>query len=101
MLLTASSALSQGVIDGSRVPKEWRDFRAQGDERRFDCSVSPIKPRLNYSFRFQTGYVVQVPMRQYVGKAHWIATSPGPENKERSPDIFLMRLSAPGRDTPK
>jgi hypothetical protein len=97
MLLTASSALSQGVIDASRVPKEWRDFRAQGDERRFDCSVSPIKPRLNYSFRFQTGYVVQVPMRQYVGKAHWIATlfRVTPENSERSPVYFLMRLRLP------
>lgn len=97
MLLTASTALSQGIIDVSRLPKEWQDFRVHGDERKFTCNVTPIKPRLNYSFRFQTGYVVQVPMRQYVGKAHWIATlfRVTPENSERSPVYFLTRLRLP------
>ena len=90
LLLAAASALAQVVVDVSKVPEEWRDLQAHKGEPKLDCSVAPIKPRLNYSFRFQTGYVVQVPMRQYFGKGLWIATlmRVTPEEEERQP-VYL------------
>jgi hypothetical protein len=90
LLLAMSPAFGQVVVEASKVPEEWRDLQAHKGEPKLDCSVAPVKPQLNYSFRFQTGYVVHVPMRQYLGKGHWIATlvRVTPEEKERQP-VYL------------
>ena len=43
------------------------------NDRPMQCDVTPAKPSLNYSFRFQAGYSVQVPMNQYRGPGHSLA----------------------------
>ena len=43
------------------------------NERPLHCDVTPLKPVLNYSFRFQAGYAVRVPMSQYRGPDHTLA----------------------------
>ena len=98
MFLVASSALAQGVIDPAKLPAEWQDFESVKQQApKLACSVTPIKPRLNYSFRFQTGFVVQVPMRQYRGKDHWMATlfRVTPEAGDRPPVYFLTTAKLP------
>jgi hypothetical protein len=97
LLLMASSAFGQVVIDRSRVPREWQDFRPLKDEAKLQCSVSPVKPGLNYSFRFQTGYVVRVPLRQYEGAAQRLFTffRVTPENSEREPVYFVSSAQIP------
>jgi hypothetical protein len=41
---------------------------------RLECSVQPVNPTLNFRFRFQTGYRVTIPVRQFQGRAsHLIA----------------------------
>ena len=42
----------------------------QPNEQALRCDVSPIKPSLNFSFRYQAGYTVAVPMNQYLGSGH-------------------------------
>ena len=44
---------------------------AQPGEQALRCDVAALKPTLNYSFRFQSGYTVSVPMNQYRGKGHF------------------------------
>ena len=44
------------------------------NDRPLRCDVTPQKPLLNYSFRFQAGYVVSVPMNQYQGSGHTLTT---------------------------
>ena len=39
---------------------------AQPGEQALRCDVAALKPTLNYSFRFQSGYTVSVPMNQYL-----------------------------------
>ena len=92
-----STAFAQAVIDVNKIPKEWQDLQARKGDQKLDCRISPIKPQLNYSFRFQTGYVVQVPMRQYLGKGHWIATlfRVTPEEQERAPVYFTTTARLP------
>ncbi|HXS96777.1 MAG TPA: hypothetical protein VN736_19385 [Candidatus Limnocylindrales bacterium] len=34
------------------------------------CDIEPIAPRLNFSFRFQAGYTVSVPLSQFRGPGH-------------------------------
>ena len=97
LFLTASSAFGQIVIERSRVPQEWQDFAPRKDEPKLKCSVSPVKPALNYSFRFQTGYVVRLPLRQYEGAAQRLFTffRVTPEDSEREPVYFLSSAQIP------
>ena len=88
--LTAASAVAQGVVPPGKVPKEWLDFQARPGERAMACAVTPVKPRLNFSFRFQTGFVAQFPGNQYVGKRHWIATFSVSRRRTRSTNPFTF-----------
>ncbi len=45
-------------------------FAAQPDDRPLRCEVTPVKPALDFSFRFQTGFSINVPMEQYFGPGH-------------------------------
>ena len=93
----ASAAFGQVVIERARVPQEWRDFRDLKVERKLECAVSPVKPSLNYSFRFQTGYVVRMPIRQYEGARQRLITffRVTPDDNEREPVYFLSTAQIP------
>jgi hypothetical protein len=97
LLLFAASALGQMKVDRSRVPTEWQDFRPRSTEPELECKVTPIKPLLNYSFRFQTGYLVRMPIRNYQGKAQRLLTffRVTPRDKEREPSYFLSFAQLP------
>lgn len=97
VLLACSTAFAQAVVDVSKIPKDWQDFQNRKDDPKLDCRITPVNPRLNYSFRFQTGYILQVPLRQYLGKGHWIATllRVTPEEREREPVYLLSTARLP------
>ena len=59
--------------------------------------MSPVQPRLNLGFRFQTGYSIEIPMRQYSGAGHWwsVVFRVTPEAKERDPVWFISRRRIP------
>lgn len=90
--LVACSGLASGqlVMDPSRVPPAFKDFRPPPPEKKLKCEITPIQPRLNFSFRFQTGYVVSVPLNQYFGKGHmWaVLIRVTPKEGDRKP-VFL------------
>ena len=97
LMLVACSAFGQSIMDPGRVPKEWMDFERRPQEQKLDCSVTPLRPRMNYSFRFQTGYVARVPGKLYSGKGHWIASffRVTPEHSEREPVFFGSTVRLP------
>jgi hypothetical protein len=97
LLAAAGPVMAQSVVPARRVPKEWLEFRALEGEGRIDCNLTQVKPRLNFSFRFQTGFVATFPGRQYVGRRHWIATffRVTPAEKEREPVYFLSTTRLP------
>jgi hypothetical protein len=87
-LIIAPTMLAQTIIDPARLPTALREFEAQPSDRALRCQVTPMHPGLDFSFRFQTGYSVAVPMQQYFGPAHgWaIVTRVTPEN---GPPVYL------------
>ena len=92
-----ASLNAQELVDLATIPAEFREFRkAVGDEK-LECRVTPIKPRLNYSFRFQTGYILDLPLRQYAGKGHRIAAllRVTPEHAEREPKYLVTNTGLP------
>jgi hypothetical protein len=69
-LIAATSLRSQNLIDSSRARRAIRLLEPQPGEKALRCEVTPIRPTLNFGFRFQAGYVIRVPMDQYFGPRH-------------------------------
>jgi hypothetical protein len=69
----APAVRAQGIIDAAKLPKFAQKLEAQPGDDRLRCTVTPIKPSLDYTFRFPTGYNIAVPMMQYIGPGHnWV-----------------------------
>jgi hypothetical protein len=66
-LLMAGTAMAQYVIDPVRGA---RFLAAHSSDQPLHCEVIPVPARLSFSFRFQTGYVVRMPLKQYEGTGH-------------------------------
>jgi hypothetical protein len=97
ILLAVWNASAQRVADPARIPERWKSFERGAAGSKLACRVHPIQPRLNLGFRFQTGYSIEVPMRQYSGAGHWwsVIFRVTPEAKERDPVWFVSRRRIP------
>jgi hypothetical protein len=95
VLLLAPGVRAQSAVNPDRLPPALRNLEWRPDDQPFSCSVSSMKPALNYGFRFQSGYTVRVPMKQYRGKGHrWsILARVTPEGGK--PVYFLSRYNLP------
>jgi hypothetical protein len=67
------AAPSQSILNPARLRRFLPMLDPDPNDRQLQCGVTPLKPVLNYSFRFQAGYVVRVPMNQYQGSGHALA----------------------------
>ena len=67
LLISCTAAWGQYVIDPVRGAKA---FAAHSNDHPLHCEVIPVPARLSFSFRFQTGYVVRLPLKQYIGPGH-------------------------------
>jgi hypothetical protein len=96
-LLLASTGAAQVIVDPARVGSMVKALERQADERPLRCEVTPIKPSLNFGFRFQAGYVVHVPMNQYSGAGHgWaMLTRVTPEGGGQQPVYLGSRVGLP------
>lgn len=96
-LLLVCAGSAQSVVDPGVLGDFVKRFDAQPGERPLECSVTPIQPSLNFSFRFQSGYVVRIPMRQYFGSGHaWlIAVRVTPEGGGGQPVYFAYKVTLP------
>ena len=95
-LIAATPLRSQTLIDPSRARRAIRLLEPQPGEKPLRCEVTPIQPTLNFGFRFQAGYMVRVPMEQYLGPGHrWaIFTRVTPEEGGK-PVYFGANLRLP------
>jgi hypothetical protein len=92
-MAVSAAAFPQTVVDSARVRNLLKEIDSQArDELR--CDVIPIKPALNFSFRFQAGFIVHVPLNQYSGTGHrWVmATRVTPVGGETVNLMSLINL---------
>jgi hypothetical protein len=94
LLVFTATAFAQIVVSERRVGSALRAFQDSAPAQTLHCSVMPIHPQLNYGFRFQAGYVVTVPMKQFQGSGHrWrMITRITPEADHRP--VYLMSAYA-------
>ena len=69
-LLGSHAAEAQTIVGRRAQANMARRLDPQQGEKTLWCEVEPIRPALNFSFRFQAGYVARVPMSQYSGSGH-------------------------------
>lgn len=94
-LVVTQGMWAQALIDGSRIPANLRNFTPDPQEERLRCDVTPVKPSLDFGFRFQTGYNVAVPMSQYAGAKHGWATVTRVTPEHGAPAYLSSRVFLP------
>ncbi len=78
-LLAAQSFVEPARMEGAR-----KAFESASQAPQVQCEFKPIPAALNFSLRFQAGYVVSVPLNQYSGPRHqWVILAKvTPERRE-------------------
>src|ERR1035441_1413946 len=96
-VLLASTGAAQVIVDAARFGSTLKSLEPRAGEQTLRCDVTPIQPSLNFSFRFQAGYVVRVPMNQYSGTGHgWaMITSITPQGGGQKPVYLASRVRLP------
>lgn len=102
ILVAANGMRAQSLIEPDRLPTNLRQLGAEASDQPLRCEITPLKPGLDYMFRFQTGYSIATPMAQYFGAGHgWaILTRVTPEGgkpvwlaaRVRLPDVPLTTV---------
>ena len=90
-LLLGASAYGQSLVELSQIPaiqKAFDEAASVAPALRLRCSVSPVRPALNFSFRLQTGYVADIPLNQLAGPGHALTTSLRVTPEGRPPVYF-------------
>src|SRR5437016_9233289 len=97
LLVTSATAGAQVIVDERRLGATLAKFEDSASNDTLRCSVSPIHPTLNYSFRFQAGYVLTIPMNQFEGAGHrWhLITRVTPEGGDRRPVYLAANYGLP------
>lgn len=89
--ILAGAAAAQTVSDSARLPEAGVEYGS------LPCAVEPVKPALNFSFRFQAGYVFRVPFNLYQGGGHhWqVGFEVTPDSGNRRPVYFTDWMNLP------
>ena len=98
VLLAAAVASAQSVVGNTgRIAGAIRRLDAQDGGPVLRCQVTPIKPGLNFGFRFQAGYIFRFPLNQFSGPRHGLAVLMRitPEGGGRQPVYLTDRLRLP------
>src|SRR5258706_5099920 len=93
ILLVSAAASGQMMVNPDRLSAALKNFERKPNEPSIRCEVTPVKPTLNYGFRFGAGYVVHVPLNQYPGSGHRLAmvTRVTPRDGDQKP-VYLMNV---------
>lgn len=94
-LLFTAAAHAQVQVDPARFSERVQKLIATGDDAPLlQCVVNDMKPGLTFGFRFQSGYLVSLPLKQFVGKGHFwiILTRITPEDGKPADFIQTVRL---------
>ena len=86
---------AQVLINTVRNPRIVATFEAAPNENSLRCEVFPIKPTLNYGFRFQAGYVVRIPLMLFSGDKNRLTILTRITPKNGKPRYFAQGMNLP------
>jgi hypothetical protein len=91
LLLLTPLAPAQVLLSPAELAGARHDFEPRAREQTLRCDVIPLHPGITFAFRFEAGYVFQIPRSQYSGfSGAWsVLTAITPENGD--PTYLLAR----------
>jgi hypothetical protein len=86
------AACAQTMVSESQAAR----FQVPQTQGVLQCQIVPLRPVLDFSFRFQAGYTVRVPLNQYQGPRHrWILVTRIEPEAGGKPVYFMDRVRLP------
>jgi hypothetical protein len=97
ILFCVGAAFGQQVTTIDKLPSALSGFDDSQSHDVLPCTVQPVKPTLNFGFRFQTGYLIRAALEPYRGSAHhwYIAFRVTPERAGAKPVFFSDSIDLP------
>jgi hypothetical protein len=97
MLFCAATGMAQQVTSPDHLPAPVSAFADNRSHSPLPCEVQPVKPVLNFGFRFQAGYTLESPLDPYVGEHHrwYIVFRVTPLEGASQPVFFYDSLDLP------
>ena len=86
---------AQVLVSPNRNQRIAKSFEQHESDKPLRCEVTPIKPTLNYGFRFQAGYVVRIPLTQYFGTGNRLTVLSRVTPKNGKSAYFAQSMSLP------
>jgi len=98
VLLSVAAASAQTEVAPGRLEGLRREFEPHPGASPLRCEVTPVRPALNFAFRFQAGYTLHVPREQYPGATRgWrVFTTITPADANHAPTFLLAGYSPSG-----
>jgi hypothetical protein len=84
------SALGQALVPPERIASESQLFETGVSARQLRCEFHPVRPALNFAFRFETGYTIDIPLTQIHGAGHSLTVHLRVRQEGREP-AYLTR----------
>jgi hypothetical protein len=89
----AASAVGQSLVEPERIPAVREFFATAASAPPLRCEINPVRPSLNFAFRFQAGYTVDVPLAQFHGSGHDLTAYARVTPQGREP-VYMMKSEA-------
>jgi hypothetical protein len=69
-----ATASAQSLVEAERIPTLRSAFDSAAHASQLRCRINAVRSALDYGLRFQTGYVIDIPMFQFEGAGHSLST---------------------------
>jgi hypothetical protein len=86
-------AFGQSLVEPERISPERQLFEAAPASAQLRCDINPVRPALNFGFRFQAGYTATVPLAQFRGTGHKLTVHARVTPEGREP-VYLTKTEA-------
>jgi hypothetical protein len=93
------SAFGQTLVQPERIALESQLFETAVSDPQLRCEFHPVRPALNFAFRFETGYTIDVPLTQIEGVGHSLTVHLRVRHEGHEPAYLTMTGKLP--DVPK
>ncbi len=64
-MVLAISGSGQSLVEPERVPEVRQLFEAAASAQQLRCALDPVRPSLDFGFRFHAGYTADIPLAQF------------------------------------
>jgi hypothetical protein len=85
------AARAQQVVSLDKLPAAASGFDDSQAHEALACKVHPVKPALNFGFRFQTGYTFETSLDPYLdGQHHWYVVFRVTPEDNAGPSVYFL-----------